>query len=769
MILAINNHDYTAALDAARPLTIERKLNAPSICQLALTLPAGGSLAPPSRFQPISVTGDDGTVYFTGYIAATPMPEYIGLAMEGPRYRLVLHAVSDEFLLDQALGSPSKGVSGLTAGALLATLVAHTGSAALNTSALTLNASIGHFSPDPGAPFSTSAAQIAAQARSAYRAQSGALTLNSIPAAVHPLSESDGTLTCANLTLTRNPARDLANDITVCGEHEPSAYVTEIFQADGSTSTFTLSADPYFPPASAATLIAELFDEPAINTTAWSVPGGYFALGASGLAMIGGSGIDGQTQLAWLDPVEMGGTLLLEAAGLALANNSTGILAAFYSGARTSSFCVAGFEAIAQQGTGAVTLQPIVNGSACGASFTLDSTHQYTLRIRIHCPEQQRTLATYRSCADGGLIAIGGQANLAPAKLHFEIQEFINGVASIPVTLYDGALANLPAACTVVAASSLNLHGSLRSIALAGIGSAWVVSTPAAGGSFTRRLGTTAQSAECSVERSGRLVFYTGFTPAAGEQISVTYRTTQRAVGRQVNTASQQALAALGSPATASWIGSVTKPSCRSSADCRNAASALAQSAASTGALWSGVYRGASFDFSADVWPGDALALNAPSCNLNAQVVVRSVRLSYRASLPDLVSYEIEFANDWAENLAIHTSATVPADAWLPALIAPACAANLNALTVTALSGATVTVNTGTTAPPGGGFEIRTRDHAFMPGEDPGLVLRGTQPNLTFSRHAAGDRFYIRMYDDADPPNYSEFSAALILNLPLAT
>ena len=81
--------------------------------------------------------------------------------------------------------------------------------------------------------------------------------------------------------------------------------------------------------------------------------------------------------------------------------------------------------------------------------------------------------------------------------------------------------------------------------------------------------------------------------------------------------------------------------------------------------------QGKQTSFAADVWPGDALLLNAPSTNLNAQVVVRTVKVSYGASYPDLVEYAIAFANDWADDLAIKTSATVPADAWLPAPIAP--------------------------------------------------------------------------------------------------
>ena len=66
MKITIQGQDYTAAFDAVRPLTIERKLNEPSVCELCLSLPANGNLAAPVRFQSLAVTGDDGTNYFTG-------------------------------------------------------------------------------------------------------------------------------------------------------------------------------------------------------------------------------------------------------------------------------------------------------------------------------------------------------------------------------------------------------------------------------------------------------------------------------------------------------------------------------------------------------------------------------------------------------------------------------------------------------------------------------------------------------------------------------
>jgi hypothetical protein len=587
MKITIQGRDYTAALDRARPLTIERKINEPSICELWLSLPANGSLLSPSRFQTLAVTGDDGTLYFTGYIAVSPLPEYAGMGLEGPRYRTAIQAVSDEWLLDQALMPPSAGVSNLTAGQVLALLIAESGSTALSAQDLTLEVPVGNFAPEAGANWSKSAGQAAGMARATYRALNGAITLVSVPGTVHTLNESDGSLNLVSLAFTASVKRALANDVTVCGESEPVAYVTEYFLGDGTTTTFYLAEDPYFPAASRSNLISELFNEAQINPQLWSnsSASGYLSLGAGGLVMDGGNGIDGETLLTWLDPVEMGGTLLLEAVGVTLSPGSTGILAGFFTGLETQSSCTAGFQATAQTGTGAVTLQPIISGAPSGTSYAVNPANQYTLRVRVHSPENERTLALYHSFGDSGAITCGGGSILSQGKLQLEIQEFVDGVGGTPVTLYDGAIASLPGACMVVAASSINLIGTMRAINLTNLGSGWVVSTPPSGGPYTRRVGTTAEAAECHLERTGKVVFYTGFAPMAGEQIAVNYRTVGRAVGRAVNAANQAALTEAGSPWVAAWIGSVTAPPARSSADCINAALAIEQAAASVSAL----------------------------------------------------------------------------------------------------------------------------------------------------------------------------------------
>jgi hypothetical protein len=769
MKITIAGCDYTAALDAARPLTIERKLNAPSLCSFRLTLPADGSLAAPARWQPVAITGEDGAACFTGYIAANPMPEYAGLAMTGPRYRLIIEAISDELLLDQLMMPPGTMVSGLTAGALLDSLVTRSGSSALSTQGAVLDVPVSSFAPRAGEDWSRQAGQAAGMARARYRVLNGALTLAPIPAAVHTLNESDGTLNLGGLSFSSSMQRALANDITVCGENEAAAYVTEYFLGDGVTTQFNLSADPWLTPSSASNIIRETFSEAAIDARLWSTAGtgGALSIGPNGLAVNGGSGRDGQTLLAWLDSIEMGGTLLMEAVGVRLQPGSEGILAGFFTVPETADCCVAGFQVTAQPQTGAVTLQPLLQGAVAGSTYAINPANQYTLRLRVHSPEVERMRATYYSCDDSGPISAGGEGIVAPGQIQMEIQEFINGLGAPPVTLYDGGIASLPGSCVAVAASSISLTASMRALNLRRLGSGWVVSTPASGSAYTRRIGSVDEAGECLLESTGKLVFAAGSIPAAGEQIAVSYRALSRAVGRAVNTASQQALQAAGSPPEAAWIGTVSSPAPRSSADCRNAAQMMAQAAASASAMWSGTFATTRFSLAADVWPGDALQLNAPSAGLNAQVVVRSVKLQYAPSLPDLVRYEIVFANDWAADLAIKTSAAVPANTWLPAPVAPSYAANLNALRVTALSGSSVTIDAGATPPAGGGFEIRLRDNAFMPGEDPTLVARTAVSSITFARVSWCDRFYIRMYDGATPPNYSEFSAAVFVNLPV--
>src|ERR1700690_1861689 len=94
MKITIQGQDYTSVLDVVHPLTIERSLNEPSICRLWISIPSNSALAMPMRNQSLTITGDDGATYFTGYLAVSPLPEFAGMGCEGPRYRIALQALS---------------------------------------------------------------------------------------------------------------------------------------------------------------------------------------------------------------------------------------------------------------------------------------------------------------------------------------------------------------------------------------------------------------------------------------------------------------------------------------------------------------------------------------------------------------------------------------------------------------------------------------------------------------------------------------------------
>lgn len=797
MRVLIGGVDYSAALDSVRPLEIERKLNEPSTCRMWLSLPGDGSLAAPARNESIAVTGDDGTVYFTGYLAVSPLPEYAGLGIAGPLYRLALEAVSDEYLLDTQLLPVSAGTTGQSAAAIVKGLVTKAGIAAgsagaLTTAGVTLNSAVSHFAAEPGAQWSVSAGQAAGQARGTYRAVNGALLLTMVGNTVHTLDESAGTLDLGNLTLTAAVERALANDVTVCGAEEPVAYVAEFFAGDGATLQFPLSETPYFGPAAQGKIIWDLFQEGSLNLQTWGATGNleYFTITADGLSMNGGNGLDGQTALVWLDDVEAGGTMLLEALGVTLARGSQGTVAAVYAGLPAATpNCVAGFQVTAATGTGVVSVAPLVQGTAAGPSYALAEGTQYTMRVRLNCPEVERLTQAYRVAGDDGVMSWGGGGVIAKGRVQMEIEPVVNGVVGMSVVLYDGAVSYLPVAYTVCPASSLNLIGTMRSFFLKGLGTGWVSLAPnesSLGSAATQRIGAATDAAVCHVTRTGMLEFYTGNAAAAGSVVVAQYRTTGRAVGRAVNAASQAELQAAGSPAMAAWIGTVTQPAARSSLDCRNAATALVTAASSVSAVWSGTYKTTNVALkqaatttsgvpggSADVWPGDEVLLQASSVpvsggSLDAQVVVRAVTLQYSASSPDVVRYAIAFSNDWANDLSVKTSKKVPADAWLPAAVSPTYLANLNELSVTGITASAVTVTANVTPPTGGGFEVRRRDFAFRAGMDVDLVIRSSVPTFDIPRATEADRFYIRMYDGNTPPNYSEFSAGVFVNLPLS-
>jgi hypothetical protein len=331
----------------------------------------------------------------------------------------------------------------------------------------------------------------------------------------------------------------------------------------------------------------------------------------------------------------------------------------------------------------------------------------------------------------------------------------------------------LPPACTIGLFDSGNLTCSVKTFTCKEGSPLWVTLTPVGGTPASQFLGAPAQNGVCKLAPGGKLAFYSGTIPPSCALIAVSYRTKHRAVARRsIPQSSNQTGASSATPATAMWVGTVSHPPAWSSTDCDNAATALLKSSAVASAAWAGTYTGWNIEANGgDVWPGDVLAIASISAGINALVVVRQVEIEMGSASPQMVKYAIRFANDWAEELALKLSETVPEDAWLPTLPATGGAPLMNLVTlqVIEITGSQIQVNAGVAPPSGGGFEVKRKDWTFGPGQDSDLVLRTPVQNFIIPRLAAVEQYYVRMYDGSTPPNYSQFSSGVFVDIPLSS
>jgi hypothetical protein len=761
--------DYSAALCSDGPLKIARSLNAPSVCSGMLDV-SDATLAVPARRGRVVAAAANGTVLFTGYIAKEPEAVYAGTGVKGPVYRYAFSAVSDEWLLDkQAIPLSGAGLA-QSGGQLLKTLTARVDARLFTTTGVMNGLSVGVFEPVQTESWSANAGGVASATYAAYRVLDGAVSLQPAGTVTHALSDGDGTLQVAALKTAS--VKELANDVTVSGEMEPAAYVTETFAGDGTTTVFQLSQDPFRSKktANSAQFLTDSFNESTLNTQIWQVtdPGSHLGLSAAGLTMTGGNGFDGQTTLTAIDAVELGGSLVVEAGSLQLGGASAGVVCGLYSGATHSANCFVGYNV--RQSGGSTVAVPFVNGAEVGTVFTLLEGHIYTLRIRLHCVEIQRVLQTYYAMVDGVVQAFGGGLVAAPMSVVFELQD-LGAASNTPATvLYDGSVVSSPSSCSFVAANSVQLIGSMGYCRVTQTGSAWVMSTLTSGMKLTRLIGIAGEGVDCTASATGKVTFFAGRVPVAGELVTVAYRVQQRAVARFEDVASVAEEAAGGVPGTAQWLGTVVKPAARSSVDCESAALAVLSFSSSRSAAVTGAYEAVN---PADVWPGDVLAVRSGGQTMS--VVVRRVDIVDGMACPEVLTYRMAFANDWAEGLGLKLSESIAADALLPLTALSVTTprggnvlANLQQLQVVSATGTALQVDAGVAPPAGGGFEVRRRDGDFGPGVDQDLVLRSPVRSFSIPREGQVEHYYVRMYDGSTPPVYSRFSSAVFTDLPVS-
>lgn len=775
MKVTIDNQDGNGPLDysqaicadnaAEKALVITRVLNEPSLARLQMDC-ANHGLATPAINAWVVITADNGAILFTGYVPSAPEPLFMGYGSAGPEYRMVLNVLSEDWLLNREALPQTAPLLGQTAGQMVRILTNRVNPTLVQMNGLEDIGTIGFFQSMPNLSWSQNIAALANQARAAYRILNGQLTLAPIGSTIHDMSDTLGTLDYAALSATN--AKQLVNDVTLTGLSQPMEYVTELFEGDGATVLFQLQRNPFR--ITRPILLDEEFQSPTLNTSIWQISdtGGYLSVSGGGLVISGGTGIDGATTLTTIDPVELGGEVVVEAGFVQLNSGSDGIVCGLYAGATQSGNCVAGFR-VRTSGSNTIVV-PFVLGNEIGTSFTLQPGHSYIFRIHVHSSELHRMMNSYFSYGSGGPTVFGGGTVPSPLQLLFELQDmallpYVNIGSTI---LYDGTISSSPAIANFGCVNSFNLVGNIGYFKITQPGTVWIVSTPSGGSSYTRRIGLANQGADCNVLRDGFIHFYKLGTPQPGETLAVTYRVAAPSVSRLANSNIGQT-GGTGAPTVSQYVGHVVRPPARSSIDCENACQALLNFAANSSAAWKGNYKYYNLQDQQDIWPGDALDFSSIGNGLNTSVIVRKVVIESTSSYPEVLNYSLEFANDWAEAIAMKMSDAIPPEVILPfepAFVPGAYLANLNALDVVSISSTEIQVNANVTPPAGGGFEVRSRDYTFGSTVHEALVLRSPVASFTITRSADEEQFYIRMYDASNPPLYSQLSSSIFTNIP---
>jgi hypothetical protein len=766
--------DYTSSLDGTRMPKLERKLNQPAELQFSLLADSPSFIVPVSGAR-VVLGKSNGSDVFTGYITATPAYEYLGWGEKGPVYRYNIVAQSDEMLLDQkALPNRSPFVD-RSAGDALRQLAQDLLPGFFDTTTVQNVDTLPSYTVNPQKPFSFHAAEIAVAARASFRAMNGALILAPVGAAAYSLNETDPNFSPAGLSL--NNPNLLANNLMVIGDTEPQAYVRDYFVGDGESLEFYLSQEPFA--QSKPALIDEEYLGPGLDPTTWVVndPASVVSVVNQTLQIAGGTGVDGQTTVSFIEQIELGGALELEHGNVTFAEPSQGVIGGLYAGGISTSGCLAGFQ-ITPSGSGSA-IQALVNGTLTGPVISTTPAHQYFFTTYLYSMEVFRSQETFHSSLHPAGSGYGGAAVAADVRFVLEVQDIdpSNPATLVaPATvLYDDVITNAPGFCTYALVDATNMQCGIAYTYVAHISLA-EVRTALPGASYvTQLVGALADGSQCEITSDPSLDFYPQYVPALNELIVASYRGSGRAVAQLQNGASVAALQNGADDGTRGKALEPKNPPARTDPDCENAALAILDDA--LGPAWSGVYQTWS-DFlpgaTADIFPGDAISLNMPSRGAVFTAIVREVSVQIADPADDRGYYTIGFANDLAAALGIDfggSATTIPLQDMPPLLdttqVGSYYQTNLTEAQITSVSSTTVEIDAGMSPPAGFGIECRENDYGWGQANDRNLLGRFSTQTFSLPRLAETQNYFLRLYDNSSPPKYSRYSAALHVDYPL--
>ncbi|MGP0095544.1 MAG: hypothetical protein ACLPHI_00785 [Terriglobales bacterium] len=781
MKLSIDNlsglgaQDYTAFVDMSKTPTLTRKLNRPAALTFGL-LEGASIVGIPTLGARVKLTLESGNDLFTGYIVETPAYQYLGWANGGILYRYGIAALSDTSLMDQKAPPPHPSFVDRSDGSAFTQLAEGTLPGWFDVAGVETGDVLPYYSVDPAKKWTASAAEIAVLARCSYRDDDSNLLLIPLGASTYSLEESAVTYSPEDLEL--QSVNRLVNDLTVLGPLEPGAHVRDYFCGDGYTTYFYMSQKPFTRSSQVALYSRTILDETYtdLDTTHWNLtdPLNVITVSNGQLQVAGGTGVDGQTLLTFIEQVELGGATILEHGDFTFNAASDAVIGGLYSGPVSIGGCVAGFR-ITPSGSDC-SIQALVDGSLTGSALGTQSGHHYVFTTMLYPTEGYRRQQVFHSSLYPPGSPRGGTAVSCDVRVVLEVQDIdpTNPATQIaPATvLYDDVIPDAPGFCTYALINAGNLQCSAAFTYIGLPVDALVRSTLPGENPVTVLTGSLLDGAECQVTSSPALEFYPEYIPAANELIEVSYRAQNHAAARVINSASIAAHQRGDDDGVRGSVREVGLPVPRTSADCETAALALLDDAGAGGA---GEYRVWSQFLPAgatDVFPGDGLAINVPSRMASFTAIVREVDVAILDLAGENSRYTLRFvdAGDPSLDFAFVTALMKQTKTLIPLDVTEVGSAYLDDLidaAVTNVTSTTVTIDAGVNPEAGWGIEVRYSDQGWGEGYNGNLIGRFTSGSFTLTRYARAQDYFLKSYDNSTPPKYSRYSAALHVDYPL--
>jgi len=785
--------DYTRYVQSAAqaPMQLRDRMNLPALLDFTL-VPADEAFQPARRGAYVRLTGLADALppggprvpgpLFTGYITNEPSIEFLGMGRGQPLYGYRFQATSEEYLLNiKRIGIVPPFLNQL-AGVILRLLAERLQPGRFGATGISDGPLIPFFQPKPESSWSEIARELAERCGFQYRVLDAAILFqpaNTEPAGV-AVNEADRRFRPEMLEVSPlgNPIR---NDVSIFGEVEPQAGVTEYFAGDGFTAHFPLSL-PVFG-AESSRLLADDFTALSLDTDKWvkSDDGGFISLFQGSLNVTGGDGTSGETYLAAQQAIELGGELELTHGEFEFVAPSAGILGGLYSAlSYQSAQCLAGFE-VSPIG-GSSRIRPLIGGVVLPQEVLVAPGHHYILVTRLSADVPHRTQQTFAALG----ASFGGGSVPAQVRVVLEVRDLDLATAGQPLrtTLYDDVLTGLPPFASYAPVNSANLHVVCNFLQVTRPIQARLEVTEAGGTPVVRTLGFGAAGQDATITSDANrnlwaLDFYEDTIPAPGALVALHYRAAGRARARvrdAASVAAEQTIA--GDDGVRAAVLGELHPAPRTSEEAELAARAWL--ADNTAPRYEGRYT--TWGEFCDAFPraGRLLHIECESRYPAFTAQVRGVTSAIRELASETIEHTIEFGEPsrFEDLLRQFTPQENVLTATEAAQLDPSELAGLGSefldgqpLAQLSATSATQFIVEMSAAPPvGGAYEVRRSDQGwaspFSVNSPQNLIGTFSAATFVLPRAARHQLFFIRPADAA--AKTTRHSAVLAVHFPLA-